>query len=217
MGGLEVMDVFQLRSQVVDDYARYVKSFVKIRDDRIAAFAEEQLEKGVLWPDPILQLNPAYEPGPTLPELVEQGVLHPDTARFFRKGEGSPIRLYQHQYEAILLAQQQKSYVVTTGTGSGKSLTYLIPIYDYLVRNPQAERGVRALIVYPMNALINSQHTALKAYSDAYRKQYGEPPIRFAKYTGQEKGEAREEILANPPDILLTNYVMLELMMVRPS
>ena len=59
------MDVFALREKVVSDYRHYIESFVRINDERIDTFVKEQFETGALWPDAILQLNPAYEPGPT--------------------------------------------------------------------------------------------------------------------------------------------------------
>jgi hypothetical protein len=205
------LDIGQLRDRVVQEYGDYVKSFVKVRDDRIAAFVDESLDEGVLWPDPLLQLNPAYQPGPSVEELAARGEVAPDAAQFFRAG-GRPLRLYQHQYEALQLAQQGKSYLVTTGTGSGKSLTYLLPIYDRLAReHPGA--GVRALLVYPMNALINSQLEALQAFA----KQHPDSPITFDRYTGDVSGDDRQRILDKQPNILLTNYVMLELMLTRPT
>src|ERR1039458_8057309 len=127
------MDVFALREKVVSDYRHYIESFVRINDERIDSFVKEQFETGALWPDPILQLNPAYEPGPTLDELAAQGVIAAGTARFFRKHDGSALRLYRHQQEAIEIARHREPYVVTTGTGSGKSLTYLVPIYDHVL------------------------------------------------------------------------------------
>jgi len=159
------MDVFALRNRVVDDYKKYIESFVRIRDEKIEKFVREEFASGVLWPDPILQLNPAYQPGSTLDELAANGVLRPGTAKFFRKYDGGPLRLYRHQQEAIEVAQRGEPYVVTTGTGSGKSLTYLVPIYDHILRNQPEKSGVRAIIVYPMNALINSQWEALKLYA----------------------------------------------------
>jgi very-short-patch-repair endonuclease len=207
------MDVFALRDRVVDDYKRYIESFVRIRDKRIDGFVRQQFESGALWPDPILQLNPAYEPGPTLDELASRSVIQTGTARFFRKPDGGPIRLYKHQHEAIEIARRWEPYVLTTGTGSGKSLTYLVPIYDHILRTNPEKHQVRAIIVYPMNALINSQ---LKALED-YEKNAGGSPVRFARYTGQEKPERRQQILDDPPHILLTNYVMLEYMLLRPA
>ncbi|HEX5482649.1 MAG TPA: DEAD/DEAH box helicase [Terriglobia bacterium] len=207
------MDVFALREKVVSDYKQYIESFVRIRDERIDGFVQEELRKGALWPEAILQLNPAYQPGPTLDDLAAKGSLLPETARFFRLRDGNPIRLFHHQHEAIQIASRRESFVVMTGTGSGKSLTYLIPIYDHILRNHPERHQVRAIIVYPMNALINSQHQALSDYA----AQAGGSAIRFDKYTGQERDEQRQRILDNPPHILLTNYVMLEYMMVRPT
>lgn len=206
------MDVFALRDKVVSDYRKYIESFVRINDEGINDFVQEKFETGALWPDAILQLNPAYEPGPTLDELAANGGILKATADFFRGHGGKPLRLYSHQQEAIEIARRWESYVVTTGTGSGKSLTYLIPIVDHVLRTQPEKHRVRAIIVYPMNALINSQHRALETYAG------NNPgiPIRFDRYTGQEKEEARQRILDDPPHILLTNYVMLEYMMLRP-
>jgi ATP-dependent helicase YprA (DUF1998 family) len=103
--------------------------------------------------------------------------------------------------------------VRTTGTGSGKSLAYIVPIVDHVLRRGGG-RGIQAVIVYPMNALANSQYGELEKF---LRLGYpdGQGPIRFDKYTGQETDEQRQAIIANPPDILLTNYVMLELLLTR--
>lgn len=96
------MDVFALRDRVVGDYARYVQSFVRIRDTRLRDFVNEQMTAGVLWPDPLVQLNPAYGPGGSIDELVQNGILHEECSRIFRRnkddsGSGEPIRLYRHQ------------------------------------------------------------------------------------------------------------------------
>ena len=81
------MNVFELRERLVDDYADYTRSFVVIRDERIRERVDAELEQGLLWPDPIVQLNPAFEPGETIDELVEEGVLHPECGRIFRRDD----------------------------------------------------------------------------------------------------------------------------------
>lgn len=146
----------------------------------------------------MLQLNPAFEMDQTLGELAADGVLMPETASFF----GTDRRLYRHQREAIDIALIGESYVVTTGTGSGKSLTYLVPIFDAIIRNVPERHSVRSLLVYPMNALINSQLDALRDFQE---ENFPDSPIRFDRYTGQEREEDRERILNDPPHILLTN------------
>jgi superfamily II DNA/RNA helicase/very-short-patch-repair endonuclease len=124
------------------------------------------------------------------------------------------MRLHRHQVDAIHEARSRKNYVLTTGTGSGKSLSYIIPIVDHVLRNGRG-KGIQAIVVYPMNALCNSQYGELEKF---LRLGFGEgnEPVRFERYTGQETHETREQIARNPPDILLTNYVMLELLLTRP-
>jgi ATP-dependent helicase YprA (DUF1998 family) len=113
------------------------------------------------------------------------------------------------------LGAQPRSFVVTSGTGSGKSLTYLGSIFNHLFRFGHGQ-GVQAILVYPMNALINSQAEELKKLADSYEAATGsEFPLRYAAYTGQTKSDVRKQILDNPPDILLTNYMMLELLLTR--
>src|SRR5262245_23378840 len=115
-------DVFQLRDEVVGEYREYFESFVNVLDPRLDAYVRKTLHQGELWPEGVLQLNPAYEDGPTLGALKDDAIIHADTARFF----GAPTRLRKHQAEALTIAQQREPYVVSTGTGSGKSLTYLL-------------------------------------------------------------------------------------------
>ncbi|MBV8736549.1 MAG: DEAD/DEAH box helicase [Alphaproteobacteria bacterium] len=203
-------DVFSLREHVVQEYRDYVESFVHVLDPRINAFVRERLAEGELWPEAVLQLNPAYEQGPTLGELAASGTILRDTARFFGPG----LRLYRHQAEAIAAALRGDNYIVSTGTGSGKSLTYLVPIIDAILRDEPSRHSVRALIVYPMNALINSQIDALK---DFRKRNWPDCPVGFAQYTGQTRNEVRSQLLRDPPHVLLTNYVMLEYMLIRPQ
>ncbi|MFA7693347.1 MAG: DEAD/DEAH box helicase [Candidatus Hydrogenedentales bacterium] len=213
------MNVFDLRDKLVKDYKNYTKSFIHITDERIHAKVNEALEAGALWPEPLLQLNPTFQPGGTIDQLVADKTLHPECAKIFRIGKtdrdltGKPLQLHRHQTEAIRKAKESKSYVLTSGTGSGKSLAYIVPIVDHILRRGSG-KGIQAIVVYPMNALANSQDEELRKF---IVNGYGEDkaPIRFARYTGQEKGEVRESIRSNPPDILLTNYMMLELLLTR--
>lgn len=213
------MNVFDLRDRLVSDYASYTRSFIKIADNRISAKVESELDAGAFWPEPLLQLNPTFLSGGTIDDLTEKGPLHPECARIFRIDKsdtdhtGKQLLLHTHQRDAILKAKEGKSYVLTTGTGSGKSLAYIVPIVDHVLRNGSG-RGIQAIVVYPMNALANSQQEELRKFLEKGYTE-GQSPVRFARYTGQEKGIEREAIRSNPPDILLTNYMMLELLLTR--
>lgn len=215
------MNIFDFRNNLVGDYASYVRSFIRIRDHNIDRVVTTSLEDGRLWPEPLLQLNPNFEPGGSIDELIEGGVLHPTCGSIFRIDKsdentvGSSLRLHQHQRQAIDIATSGNPFVVTTGTGSGKSLTYIIPIIDHVLKHGSGN-GIQAIIVYPMNALANSQEGELRKFlTHGFPKD--DPPVTFRRYTGQEGREARNEILVDPPDILLTNYVMLELLLTRPQ
>lgn len=221
--GLFKMDVFALRNDVIADYANYVKSFVRIRDPHVRAFVDDELASGALWPEPLVQLNPAYAPGGSIDELVGQGLLHRQCGQIFRRGKdsdgaGEPLRLYAHQRRAIEVAATGNSYVLTTGTGSGKSLAYMVPIIDHVLRKPTQDREghISAIVVYPMNALCNSQVEELRKFLVAGNGG-GPGTVTFARYTGQESAEERSALANAVPDILLTNFMMLELIMTRPK
>lgn len=211
--------MFELRKKLTDDFSSYIKSFINIKEDsRIGKFVLSELDAGALYPDPLVQVNPTFSPGGTVDDLVENRVVHEECKNIFRRGKtdsdavGFALRLFKHQEQAISRAQAGQNYVLTTGTGSGKSLSYILPIVDYVLKNGSG-KGIRAVIVYPMNALLNSQVNELEKYlGDEKRRK-----VKFAGYTGQDKGNKREEIIRNPPDILLTNYMMLELMLTRPN
>ena len=212
------MDVFHLREKLIDGYATYASSFIGIRDARIQEVVQDGIREGAFWPEALIQLNPTFQPGGTIPDLVQNSVLHPECNRIFRRGKDRGndqiLRLHQHQVDAIHAARAGHNYILTTGTGSGKSLAYIIPIVDHVLRHGSG-KGIQAIIVYPMNALANSQAGELKKFLiDGYSE--GASPVTFARYTGQEKEDERQRIITHPPDILLTNYVMLELLMTRP-
>ena len=215
------MDVFRIRDRLIDDYRDFTGSFVDIHDKSIREHVDERMARGYQWPDPWLSLNPNFASGGTITDLVAEGLLQPECERIFRLKDDNPdgpvLRLHQHQREAIEAARTGNSYVLTTGTGSGKSLAYIIPIVDRVLAAKAAgtyRPGIKAIVVYPMNALANSQRRELQkfltvGYPDS-------PPVTFDRYTGQESAEDRARIIADPPDILLTNYVMLELVLTRP-
>jgi hypothetical protein len=215
------MDAFRIHDRLIGDYRSFTEGFVEIRDSRIRAHIEAQAARGAQWPAPWLALNPAFASGGRVDELVGDGLLHPECERIFQAdktavgGPGTPLSLHCHQRSAIELARTGASYVLTTGTGSGKSLAYIVPIVDRVLREGSGQ-GLKAIVVYPMNALANSQREELgKFLTFGYGE--GNELVTFARYTGQEDDETRRRILEKPPDILLTNYVMLELVLTRPD
>ncbi len=211
------MNVFDLDSALVRDYERFARSFTQIRAADIRSQIVDLYATNRFWPDPLITINPHFLRGATVADLAAEGSLHGDTAKVFRV-DGQPIRLHRHQEQAVAKAVRHQSFVVTTGTGSGKSLCFFIPIIDAAIRARavgQPQR-TRAIVIYPMNALANSQMKELQKFIE----QSDLPPnLRptFDRYTGQESAEVRENIRKAKPDILLTNFMMLELLMTRQN
>ncbi len=141
-------------------------------------------------------------------------------------------RPFTHQLVAwrLLKRKDPQSVLITSGTGSGKTEGFLVPILDDLVREKRQLgrlRGVRALFLYPLNALIDSQRDRLSAWSRPF-----DGDIRFCLYKGdtptkmpavyrakqgKEVVPDRETLRADPPPILVTNATMLEYMLVRAA
>ena len=215
------MDVFNLDHFVIEQYKAFSRSFTKIRSPEIASKVDALYDDKRFWPEPLLQINPHYASGGSIRDFVKGGILEPECLDIFTDKWGSAdqedptLKLRKHQEQAISFAKERQSYVVTTGTGSGKSLCFFIPIIDAAIRAKKAGGGAktRAIVIYPMNALANSQAKELEGYLGSATGGL----VTYARYTGQESAEDRELIKANPPDILLTNFMMLELLMTRQS
>ena len=145
------------------------------------------------------------------------------------------IKPYKHQLEAWrgLLDPRPQSQIITSGTGSGKTECFMVPVLEDLYRETQQTNssltGVRALFLYPLNALINSQKERLNAWTTHFNGD-----IRFCLYNGNTPNDLKaqdrlrqknqpQEVLSrklmrdNPAPILVTNGTMLEYMLVRQA
>ncbi len=194
-------------------------------------------QKDKIAKGPYLAVSDTFEKGHTMKELINQGILCTEmlNIRSFKLPLERP--LYVHQEEAIKKVIKGKNLVVTTGTGSGKTESFLIPILNHLAEQKQnnilSSGGVRALIIYPMNALANDQLKRMRdllknyeyitfgAYTGETKQKYKDA---LAKYKSLNKQEplpneliSREQMKKTPPHILITNYAMLEYLMIRPG
>ncbi|MCQ2394388.1 MAG: DEAD/DEAH box helicase [Kiritimatiellae bacterium] len=219
-------NVFTFRKELIDEYAKFSTGFVRPSAEDIRDKLDFESASGRYWKEPLIQINPNYEKDKTVADLASTGELTPTCAEIFQlfKPEvlagklgfsKKPITLYKHQRQALSHVKNGESYVVTTGTGSGKSLSFFIPIVNRILEEKVADPTprTRAIIVYPMNALANSQREEMRKFLCDYSETA--KPITIGRYTGQEDEEERKKIRENPPDILLTNYMMLDLILTR--
>jgi ATP-dependent helicase YprA (DUF1998 family) len=136
------VNVFDLDRALVGDYERFARSFTQIRAPDILSQVERIYATNRFWPEPLISINPHFERGASVADLAADGSLHPDTARVFRV-DGQPIRFHRHQAQAIAKATRRQSFAVTTGTGSGKSLCFFVPIIDAAIRARAAGETAR--------------------------------------------------------------------------
>ncbi len=163
------MNPFKVFQEVKQQYKSYIQTFQIFKNKDIENYVHTQIESGkLLWQEPIIQISKRFKAGKTIPELIDAGILHPATKEVFRltnekTGEKFLIHPHLHQEQAIEIGSNKKeSLMVTTGTGSGKSLCYEIPIVDYCLKaKEEGKNGIKAIIIYLMNALANSQYQEL--------------------------------------------------------
>ncbi len=148
------MNVFEFRESLVGEYAEFTRSFTRIRADDIRSYVDTEYASQRFWPEPLVQINPNFKPGGTVEDFCIAGHLHSRCADIFRFGKsassaGHSLPLHKHQAEALSLAATGESYVLTTGTGSGKSLSYFIPIVDACLKAKAADPTprTRAIVV----------------------------------------------------------------------
>jgi len=237
-GATATVDPIATSTLLSSTYRRYLRSLLPVRDPTLAAaLASSIAASPLLTKGPLLEATPPYQTGASLRDLICEGVLDPAFARL--GGPALPLDrpLYRHQEQALRKAAAGRNLVVATGTGSGKTESFLLPVLSALTAEHAAGTlgpGVRALLLYPMNALANDQLRRLRQLlADA-------PQITFGRYTGDTPERAaegaslfeslnpgeprlrnellsRQEMRDDPPHLLLTNYAMLEYLLLRPA
>lgn len=186
--------------------------------------------------DPVIEHTFGWQESPfTFGDLVERQLLSPKLLNNLQNCQPESHRFtanmhpYTHQVQAWqhLLADTPKSAIITSGTGSGKTECFMIPILENLIRTQSQQNtaliGVQALFLYPLNALINSQKERLDAWTARFGNQIryclynGNTPEFAGKNDGDKPNEiqSRDKLRQEPPPILLTNATMLEYMLVR--
>ena len=259
------LDPIKAVTQPREDLIRYLLTAYPLRDRHLRYGLKKLLEQqGNIWQEPYLEGSQPYRSTTTVAKLVTDGVLHPEMENIFTPSDRA---LYEHQEKAVkAVIQDRSNIVVATGTGSGKTECFLLPMFDTLLREEEnlVIPGVRVVILYPMNALVNDQVKRLRKLLCKQKNS----KIRFGFYTSRtetdekkaremlaeelsayedkeldelfSKGDriptnrdekvgaaienvlriqsvSREEIQAEPPQILVTNYSMLEHMLIRPT
>lgn len=235
MPTIRLFNPIQAARTIEASYRNYLATTIHFEDKELQNQLRAILEgRNFLSKGPFLEATPPHTKDATVRDLVDQELLNKGMLSL---GGFDPDRqLYVHQVNAIKKALEKKNYIVVTGTGSGKTECFLLPIINDILEefsNSGHKPGVRAMILYPMNALANDQLKRLRTLLEG-------TDITFGRYTGdtlEKQSDAalawkadnpgakrlkdeiisREQIRRTPPNILLTNYSMLEYLLLRPQ
>ena len=233
-----LMNPIEASKNIRNEFIDYIASTFPIADSEYAKKFKEALKKeNFIAKGPFLEIMSSYEVSKSIRDLVNEGILSKGFNSFSKEEIDLDRKLYSHQVKSILKINEEKNLVITTGTGSGKTECFLLPILSHLLeeeKNGALSDGVRAVILYPMNALANDQMKRLRQILKNQSK------ITFGIYTGSTKEEhtkaldeyknlnnqqeplknevlSRDDMRKSPPHILITNYSMLEYMLMRPK
>lgn len=199
---------------VIEEYRDHLQSEFRARDRALRGALETELDRPLfLAQEPFYQAHRPFRAGQRWSDLP----LDPALARAMA-ARSSTETAFLHQSEAVthLLGPDPSPIVVTTGTGSGKTECFLLPVIQNAVADARLFRhtGLTAILVYPMNALANDQEKRIKEYLEAAGVADLVDVRKYDRGTGQAE---RDRMRANPPRILLTNYMMLEYLLIRPA
>jgi Lhr-like helicase len=277
----------EIGRQLKNNYLNYLDTGIPLPND---AYRKERRslyeEDGVIMQSPIIEFVRKYDGTETLTELCKRNNLDPSIAEILnigllRNDDGSERKLYEHQIKAVEdVLVHNKNIVATTGTGSGKTECFMIPLIANITLEAKnweipklRSRAMRALILYPLNALAEDQMVRLRKSLDSKdvklwldRNCKGNR-ITFGRYTGLTEGKIKSlrnrdllqyqddwnefqrqlkenpfspkltqrgysipctdtdsaemilrcDMQENPPDILITNYSMLNIMTMRKA
>lgn len=233
-------NIIQQTRFIKDKFSRFLKSTFDIRDHRYNDLYIQRLNEleAKLYKGPYLASALPFEPAKSVNELVKEGFFEPG---FLNVGDVDIDRpCYAHQINAFERIANGHSIVVTTGTGSGKTECFMFPIINELIKEIKegnSEPGIRAIFLFPLNALVYDQidrlRSLLKNFEDIKFGYYtGKTPENAKTLEGRKELESyrqrfgepyknelltREEMRNNPPQILFTNYSMLEYLLIRPG
>ena len=234
---------------ITDEFISYISTRFHISDQEYRKLFEDELANyGNVAKGPYLDITDSFESGMSISQLIEQGEMSP----LFKELEPNILEvekeiklerpLYLHQEKAIRKTNVNHNLVVTTGTGSGKTECFILPILNHLLREKETgalTSGIRAILIYPMNALANDQMKRLRSilanyssitfgvYNSSTKQEDSDGIEAYGKIYKDENGNAlkplpnelisRKTMQRTPPHILVTNYAMLEYMLLRPN
>src|SRR5271157_1353750 len=186
-----------LTKSIKELYTKYLTSSFPLRDEELRNLFLEKIKEYNFFKGPFIQAIPPFVEGKFLKDLIDDGIFSKKFDDFIF--EAIPYLfnhpLYQHQESAIRKIVAGRNAVISSGTGSGKTEAFLLPILEYLIKEFEQDDlrpGVRALLLYPMNALANDQLSRIRKIVKEMHLKFPSLNISFGRYTGETPEKKRE-------------------------
>ncbi len=166
----------QFAHQICDEFLRYIFSAFPLADPELAQQVKDQLTRPSsldipLVKGPYVSLSEAYCEGEPIETMAQDGRLHPVMPSLIEFDT-----MWKHQQEVFDAVKKDQHVLISTGTGSGKTEAFLYPIIDELLHERQQgiTSGLKAIFVYPMNALSNDQLARLRVVLSGTEITFGQ-------------------------------------------
>ena len=217
---MDSLTTAQIYENVKDRYLSFVLTTIARNNTSLYNELKETFSSNeLLWRDLILQIAPEYRVENA--ETITTVGFEPAFADYLKRTFSSP---FSHQVNAWDIINKGKNCTLATGTGSGKTEAFLFPVLNYCLKNEH--NGVQAIIIYPLKALAKDQGERIGEWLDKINESFG-TNIKYGIFDGDTGKRAasgakseindKEALVKNPPNILITNYVMLERILLNPK
>lgn len=230
---MNILNPINKSKYIEDNFKKFIFSEFEFEEDIYQNQFRDSLAKTGLLKGPYISKTLEFLPSKSIKDLIDEGIVHRDFSKLGRTNLN--MRLRVHQETAIRRVADGHSLIITTGTGSGKTEAFLYPIINEILKEKDISRpGVRAIFLFPMNALVNDQFDRIRQILNVY------PDIKYGFFTGLTKEKEddsirsyiesttnhkvnvneireRDELRKNPPHLLFTNFSMLEYILLRPK
>ncbi|MCS3901779.1 DEAD/DEAH box helicase [Methanococcus voltae] len=192
------------------EYLKFIVSTISRNNEKLKNELNDLFSKNeVLFKDLLVQALPEYEIDK---RGIEEAGFNPQFKDFLDKTD--VYNPYIHQFEGWKKINDGKNCVIATGTGSGKTETFLMPIFNHCIQNKH--NGVQTILIYPLKALAKDQKERIDNYLKILNKKY-RSNISCGVFDGDLSSGEKNKMIDSPPNILLTNYVMLERILLNPN
>lgn len=213
--GADILNPITVLDETIKSYRDYLVTEFRARDDRLRKKLEEALaRRGFLAQEPFFSTHIPFKSGKPWQGLPIDSRL---AQALNRRTKGRPTHLHQQEAIEHLLGANVSPLVATTGTGSGKTECFLVPLLQVAIEDVIKQShtpGLVGLILYPMNALATDQLERIQEYLQA--SGFGDK-VQVEAYNRSTSEDERERMRKRPPHLLLTNYQMLEYLLTRPQ